>query len=697
MKKNLLKFILITLCVVTVLATFVLPAIADTSTLYENNTSINGIDLFYGSYWRAQTFQPAQTHTITSVQLPLLNRGNTSGQVIVSIRATDANGVPTGPDLATGSIQITSITTAWTPAVWYSISLGAGCVVQQGTTYAIVWRAPSATTTMYYWVNTSGSYAKGRLLASTGGTTWSNLSVWDAGFREYGVSTTTTPPTTTTTTTTPTKTTTTTTTTTPPPPPTTTSTTTGTVALYENMTNPNGNDIFYGNIYKAQTFRPSQTHTVTSVQIPFLIRGTGAGQLTVSIRATGANGAPTGSHLASGSIQVSSVTSAWSPASWYTFNLGAGCVVQQGVTYAIVFTAPSTTSSEIMYYWMNMNNAYPNGQLFTSTGGLSWTATSAWDVAFREYGISGSQPPPAATTTTTTTPPTTTTTTPPPTTTTTTTPTTTTTTTPPTGTGGLRNTGWISCWFADNTSIIPWNQLSALVYQNVYCTSASNPTLLLEGGVPWSQLSNLASQANAHGVPILACLWGGGDPAQNDDSPVLKTIIGNPTLEAQLFTNLNTLCSQYNLQGIAIDWEGSEPDPATYAQFLKDMRTALGSKLITPIGNWTSVDIASTAAPYISWLSLMSYDYWTLPYYGTLAQVQQTVNNWINAGWAKNKIDIGIEFKDMTGVWSPVDVITAKAAWAKSFGLGGAWGYEIGYETQNNLGQMQAIYDGLEQ
>jgi hypothetical protein len=91
----------------------------------------------------------------------------------------------------------------------------------------------------------------------------------------------------------------------------------------------------------------------------------------------------------------------------------------------------------------------------------------------------------------------------------------------------------------------------------------------------------------------------------------------------------------------------------------------------------------------------MSYDYWVLPYYGTLAQVQQTVNNWINAGWPKNKIDIGIEFLDMTGAWSPIDVITAKAAWAKSFGLGGAWGYLIDYQQRNNMGQMQAIYNGL--
>lgn len=682
MKKYLLKLTLIALCVISMLATFVLPAIAETTATYENNTTINGIDVFYGAYWRAQTFQPAQTHTITSIQLALLNRGNTSGQVVVSIRATDANGMPTGADLATGSTQVSSITTSWSPAAWYTFDLGAGCVVEQGKTYAIIWRAPSATS-MFYWMNMSSIYAKGRVMSSTGGTSWSNLSVWDAGFRESGVTGTQPPPTTTTTTTPPPTTTTpppTTTTTAPPP----TTTQPGTVTLFDSMASVNGNDVFYGNIFKAQTFRASQTHTVTSIQMPFLIRGAGIGQLIVSIRATDANGVPTGADLASGSILVSSIINAWSPSTWYTFNLGTGCVLEQGKTYAIVWQAPSTTSSDLVFYWMNMANPYASGRIMTSVGGTEWTASSSWDVAFREYGVNGSQPPPTTTTTTTTTtpPPTTTTTTPPPTTTTTT-------------TGGLRHTGWVSVYFADNPNIVPWNQLSALVYQNVYCASASNPTLLLQGGYSWSQLSNLSSQANAHGVPILACLWGGGDPAYNDNSPVLLNIISNPTLKQQLFNNLNALCSQYNLAGIAIDWEGSYPDPQTFANFLKDMRAALGTKLITPIGSWTDVSIAASAAPYINWVSLMSYDYWTLPYYGTLAQVQQTVNNWINAGWPKNKIDIGIEFKDMTGVWSPIDVITAKAAWAKSFGLGGAWGYEIGYQQQNNIGQLQAIYNGL--
>jgi hypothetical protein len=183
---------LIALCVISLVAIFVTPAMAETAT-YESNASVNGVDVFYGSFWRAQTFQPAQTHTITSVQLPLINRGNTSGNVIVSIRVADANGVPSGADLASGSIPVSSIASAWSPAKWYTFDLGAGCLVEQGKAYAIVWRAPSASS-MFYWMNMSGSYSKGQVMASNSGNVWTNLSIWDAGFRESGDTSTPPPP-----------------------------------------------------------------------------------------------------------------------------------------------------------------------------------------------------------------------------------------------------------------------------------------------------------------------------------------------------------------------------------------------------------------------------------------------------------------------------------------------------------------------
>jgi spore germination protein YaaH len=181
---------------------------------------------------------------------------------------------------------------------------------------------------------------------------------------------------------------------------------------------------------------------------------------------------------------------------------------------------------------------------------------------------------------------------------------------------GTRNTGWISVYFAGDTSIVPWSQISGLVYQNIYAAGYTDPSLLLQAGTSWSQMKNLADAARANNVPMLVCLWGGGDPGQNDTSPILRTIIQNPNLKAQLIKNLVDLTGTYGLSGIAIDWEGSYPDPDTYAGFLQDLRAGLGpSKLITPIGSWTEVSITSRASQYVDWVSLMSYDYWTLPYY----------------------------------------------------------------------------------
>ena len=159
---------------------------------YENYTSANAIDILYGVNWRAQTFTPQTTHTLTKMRLPLLKQGNPGGNVIVSIRATDANGRPTGNDLASGSVPCASIDQTWSN-IWYDFDLGTGCQVQAGVKYAIIFNAPGAdeSNPLYYWFNTSDGYSGGWVMASEdSGTAWIdlNLQAWDADFEEWGSS-----------------------------------------------------------------------------------------------------------------------------------------------------------------------------------------------------------------------------------------------------------------------------------------------------------------------------------------------------------------------------------------------------------------------------------------------------------------------------------------------------------------------------
>jgi hypothetical protein len=108
----------------------------------------------------------------------------------VSIRAT-SGGLPTGGDLASGSIAASSLISTWSPATWYDFDLGDGCFLQANTKYAIVVRLPNGTSTntLYNWCNTAGTYAGGNVVfSSNSGSSWSvsAYSSWDMLFEEWG-------------------------------------------------------------------------------------------------------------------------------------------------------------------------------------------------------------------------------------------------------------------------------------------------------------------------------------------------------------------------------------------------------------------------------------------------------------------------------------------------------------------------------
>ena len=167
-----------------------------TPVIYESYTTSNDQDNLGGTTWKGQTFTPAVTHTITKIRLPLLRQGSPSGNVVVSIRLTNASGLPTGSNLASGSIACSTLTTSWGPAVWYDFNLGTGYQLTAGTKYALIISAPSAgPSNLYFWVHTAGTYSKGTTIYSNNsGSSWSSYSGWDTAFEEWGATNTATNP-----------------------------------------------------------------------------------------------------------------------------------------------------------------------------------------------------------------------------------------------------------------------------------------------------------------------------------------------------------------------------------------------------------------------------------------------------------------------------------------------------------------------
>lgn len=109
--------------------------------------TINTYTNFLGTAWRAIVFKTGvAAYKITSAKFYMHKEGGTTygGIVTVSLRATDANGKPTGTDLCSGTVAVSSLGTANPATGWTEISLGVGCTVSANTRYAWLLRDNSA-------------------------------------------------------------------------------------------------------------------------------------------------------------------------------------------------------------------------------------------------------------------------------------------------------------------------------------------------------------------------------------------------------------------------------------------------------------------------------------------------------------------------------------------------------------------------
>jgi len=169
------------------------------ATVDQQNTTItsNGV-AFTNASWTGQTFTAGRSGSLSQVDLNLFCVFCTSAppSIIVSIRAT-SGGMPTGNDLASGSLNISNYTGV---QAYYSATFPSPANVSAGTQYAIIIRASAAYGTSGKNLGFSDSaasanvgnnvYAGGQLIRSTnGGSSWaaepSYTPTADGGFKTY--------------------------------------------------------------------------------------------------------------------------------------------------------------------------------------------------------------------------------------------------------------------------------------------------------------------------------------------------------------------------------------------------------------------------------------------------------------------------------------------------------------------------------
>ena len=102
-----------------------------------------GAEIYYNIYlatWRAQTFTPSISHTLTAIKLAAdrSDAADPLGIINISIRAVDGDGKPTGVNLSTGTYDGTTLVlNSPFPFPWITINM-TPVILVAGKTYAIV-------------------------------------------------------------------------------------------------------------------------------------------------------------------------------------------------------------------------------------------------------------------------------------------------------------------------------------------------------------------------------------------------------------------------------------------------------------------------------------------------------------------------------------------------------------------------------
>lgn len=307
----------------------------------------------WGDFWQGQTFTPREAHTITLVKLIMYRLGS-PGQVTVSIRATDEQGLPTGEDLATGTFDGNQLPTV-ASGERQEVSLDGGVELVDETKYVIIAKATSGDKDNYVrWrFSRPSSYPRGaHVFSSDGGTTWEEDIGRDMRFEDWGPA--------------------------PPPPP----------ELYEYYnTNDDSQGQFYDFKWLAQTFTPTEAHKITSVKIKAWRNGL-PGIITIGIRATNGEGHPTGGDLCSGTTDGDTLPEATN-SEWREITLGDGYNLNADTKYAIVARITGGDPSNRIRWRGDFSEPTYAGGCYESSedSGVNWSSSPAYDLMFEDWGI----------------------------------------------------------------------------------------------------------------------------------------------------------------------------------------------------------------------------------------------------------------------------------------------------------------------
>ena len=204
----------------------------------------------------------------------------------------------------------------------------------------------------------------------------------------------------------------------------------------------------------------------------------------------------------------------------------------------------------------------------------------------------------------------------------------------------FRVIGYLPSWTGE-VSAVPFGKLTHVNYAFLI-PNANGSVQAIENP---AKLQSLVAAAHANNVKVLISVggWLNGDPSA-------FVAIGSSAGTTTTFTNnLLAFVSQYNLDGVDIDWE--HPDASTagsYAALMQQLATALhgrGQLLSTAVagGTWAGPGIQASVYGNLDFMNIMAYDD-TPPNHSTYALAKQSLDYWQGRGLPKSKTVLGVPF-----------------------------------------------------
>ena len=203
----------------------------------------------------------------------------------------------------------------------------------------------------------------------------------------------------------------------------------------------------------------------------------------------------------------------------------------------------------------------------------------------------------------------------------------------------FRVIGYVPSW-AGNVADVQYSKLTHINYAFLLPTATGG----LQPIENPAKLQSLVSTAHANGVKVLISVGGWN----NGDDSGFESIGANATYRNTFVTNLVNFASQYNLDGVDIDWEYPDAGASAtnYAALMQQLSTAMHSrgKLLTAaVVSTGGAGVPSSVFGYVDFLNLMAYDANNFDH-STYDYAVQSINYWRGRGLPANKTVLGVPF-----------------------------------------------------